>query len=66
MWCAADIHYYMCVICSKGLLDSNFNRAFGKISIVHKIDPFYIFAKKSNCLRIHVTLRVRTFEHQTL
>ena len=25
MWCAADNHNYMCYICAKGFLDSNFN-----------------------------------------
>ena len=24
MWCAADNHNYMCHICAKGVLDSNF------------------------------------------
>ena len=25
MWCAADNHNYLCHICAKGLLDSNFD-----------------------------------------
>ena len=38
MWCAEDNHSYMCHICAKGFLDSNFNEAvFDKISIFHEI-----------------------------
>ena len=27
MWCVADNHNYMCHICAKGFLDSNFNKS---------------------------------------
>ena len=27
MWCAADNHNYVCHICAKGIIDSNFNEA---------------------------------------
>ena len=37
MWCAANNHNYMCHICTKGFLDSNFNEAaIDKISNFHK------------------------------
>ena len=41
MWCAADNHNYMCGICAKGVLDSNFNGA-----VMNKISNFQEFAPK--------------------
>ena len=38
IWYAKDNHSYMCHICAKGILDSNFNyNVIGKISIFHEI-----------------------------
>ena len=48
MWCAIDIHNYMCHIglCAKGFLDSNFDKAgIGKIS--------FFFTKLPQILNIH-------------
>ena len=48
MWCVADNKNYMCHICAKGFLDSNFNLAvIDKISIFHKIAPNFTFSQKS-------------------
>ena len=45
MWCAADIHNYMCNICAKGFLDLNFNEAvIGKISNFHEIAPNFTYS----------------------
>ena len=40
MWCAIENHNYMCQICAKGVLDSNFNQAvMDKISNFQEIVP---------------------------
>ena len=40
MWCAADNHNFMCHICAKGILDSNFNQAgIDKITKFQEIAP---------------------------
>ena len=40
MWCTADSHNYLCHICAKEFLDSNFNSAvIDKISNFKEIDP---------------------------
>ena len=47
-WGAADNYNYMCHICVKGFLDSNFNQAvIDKILIFHKIAPHSTFSQKS-------------------
>ena len=45
MWCATDNHNYMCHICAKELLDSNFNLAV--------IDKYQIFKKIPQILHNH-------------
>ena len=48
MWCAGDNHSYMCHICAKALLDSNFNQAvIDKRSIFHEIAPNFTYSQKS-------------------
>ena len=48
MWHAADNHNYMCHICAKGFLDSNFNQAvIDKISNFQDIDPNFTYSQKS-------------------
>ena len=43
-----DNHSYMCHICAKGFLDSNFNEAvIDKISIFHEIAPNFTYSQKS-------------------
>ena len=62
MLCAADNHNYMCHICAKGFLDSDFNEALinkisnfqelALISHVHKNHNFFksiIEKRKTNC-----------------
>ena len=52
MWCAADNHNYMCYICAKGFLDSNFyEAAIDKISNFHDIAPNFTYAQKSLFLK---------------
>ena len=47
MWCAADNHNYICHICAKGFLDSNFNKAvIDKISNFHEIAPNFTYSLK--------------------
>ena len=47
MWCAVDNHNYMCYICAKGFLDSNFNEAvIDIISNFHEIAPNFTYARK--------------------
>ena len=48
MWCAADNHNYMCHICAKGILDSNFNQAaIDRISIFLQTASNFTFSQKS-------------------
>ena len=48
IWYAEDNHSYMCHICAKGFLDSNFNEAIiDIISIFHEIAPNYTYWQKS-------------------
>ena len=48
MWCAVVIHNYMCHICRKGFLDSNFNEAvIEKLSNFHEIAPNFTESQKS-------------------
>ena len=48
MWCVADNHNYMCHICAKRFLDSNFNwTVIDKISNFHKIAPNFTFSQNS-------------------
>ena len=43
-----DNHSYMCHICAKGILDSNFNQAvIDKISIFHEIAPNFTYSQQS-------------------
>ena len=47
MWCAADSNNYMCHVCAKDFLDSNFNQAvIDKISNFHKNTPNFAFSQK--------------------
>ena len=46
MWCGADKHNYMCHICEKGSLDSNFSK-----SVIDKISFF--FTKLPEISHIH-------------
>ena len=47
MWCATDNHNYMCHICAKGVLDSNFNQAvMDKISNINEIAPNFTYSQK--------------------
>ena len=47
MCCAADNHNYVCYMCAKELLDSNFNEAvIDKISNCHEIAPNFTFSQK--------------------
>ena len=49
MRCAADNHNFMCHICAKGFLNSNFNEAvIDKISIFQKTAPNFTFHKNRN------------------
>ena len=41
MWCAADNNNYMCHICAKGILDSNFNYA-----VINKISNYQAYLKR--------------------
>ena len=52
MWCAADNHNYMCHICEKEFLDSNFNEAvINKISNFHEIAPNFTYSQKTQVLK---------------
>ena len=43
-WYAVDNHNYMCHICAKGFLDSNFNyKVIDKISLLHEIAPNFTY-----------------------
>ena len=48
MWCAADNHNYMCHICAKRFLDSNFNfkAVIDKISNFQEIAPNFTYSQK--------------------
>ena len=50
MWCAEDNHSYMCHICAKGFLDSNFNEAVidKNIHFSRKCPKFLIFTQIIN------------------
>ena len=54
MWCAADNHNYMCHICAKGFLDSNFNKAviYQKYQIFMKLPQISHIHKNCNFLSI--------------
>ena len=44
---SADYNNYMCLICAKEFLDSNFNQAvIDKISNFYKIDPNFTYSEK--------------------
>ena len=46
--CAENNHSYMCHICAKEFLDSNFNQAIDdKISLFHLIAPNLTYSQKS-------------------
>ena len=48
MWCAVNIHNYMCHMCAKGFLDSNINLAvIEKITDFQEIDPNFTYSQKS-------------------
>ena len=48
IWFPADNHNYMCYICAKGFLDSNFNLAVvDKISNFHEIAAHFAYSQKS-------------------
>ena len=43
-----DKHNYMCHICAKGILDSNFNQAdIDKLSNFYEIAPNFTYSQKS-------------------
>ena len=45
MWCATNNHNYMCHICAKRLLDSNFDLAvIDKISNFQEIAPNFTYS----------------------
>ena len=47
MWCVADNHSYMCHMCAKEFLDSNFDKAvIAKISNFHEIAPNFTYSQK--------------------
>ena len=47
MWCTEDIHNYMCHLCAKEYLDSNFNYAIiDKISNFHEITQNFTYSQK--------------------
>ena len=47
MWCAADNCNYMCHMCAKGVLESNFNLAvMNKISNFQEIAPNFRYSQK--------------------
>ena len=62
-WCAVHDHnYYMCHICAKGFLDSNFNQAIlDKISDFHKIAPNFTFSPKSFVFSVIETFYTNCF-----
>ena len=46
MWCAADNYNYMCHMCEKGFLDSNFNKQLPiKFKFSRNFPKFHIFTK---------------------
>ena len=48
IWYAEDNHSYMCHVCAKGFLDSNFNEAvIDKISVFQEIAPNFTYLQKS-------------------
>ena len=48
MWYVADNHDYMCHLCAKEFLDSNFNwSVIDKISNFQEIDPNFTYLQKS-------------------
>ena len=48
MWCAADNHNYMCHICAKEFLDSNFSEAvIDKLSNFQEIASNFTNSQKS-------------------
>ena len=45
MWCAVVNHSYICHICAKGFLNTNFTKAgIDKISIFHEIAPNFTYS----------------------
>ena len=48
IWFAEDDHSFMCHICAKGFLNSNFNEAvIDKISVLTKLPQNFTFSQKS-------------------
>ena len=52
MWCAADNRNYMCHICAKGFLGSNFKQA-----VIDKIIKF-----SRNCPKFHIFTKIVMFK----
>ena len=58
MWYTADNHNYMCHICAKEVLNSNFNKAvIDKILNFHEIVPNFTYSQKS-----YISCIIRTFK----
>ena len=48
VWFAADNHNYMCHMCAKEFLDSNFKKAvIDKTSTFHEMAPSFTYSLKS-------------------
>ena len=57
MCCAADNHNYMCHICAREFLDSNFNQAvIDKYPIFSKLPQISHIHKNHNFLKVYLQL----------
>ena len=60
MWCAAEIHNYMCQTYAKGFSDSNFDEAvIDKLSNFHKIAPNFTYSQKSYFLKYNYNFLIQ-------